>query len=40
MWRRILAYAIYGLLAAGAIELVDVKVHRPEAPVMSAPPTR
>jgi hypothetical protein len=29
LWRRIVAYALYALAAAAAIELVDVKVHHP-----------
>ncbi len=40
MWRKVLAYAIYASVAAGAIELVDVKVHLPEAPVLSSPAAR
>jgi hypothetical protein len=31
MWKRVFAYAIYALAAAGAIELVDMKVHIPAA---------
>jgi len=28
-WKRALFYALYALAAAGAIELVDAKVHAP-----------